>query len=66
MKYILALDQGTTSTRAVIYSQGGGTAASYGRRYRRYIPRPAWWNTIPRRYSSPRCAPYPTRWSAQA
>ena len=40
MKYILALDQGTTSTRAVIYSQGGGTAASYGREIPQIYPAP--------------------------
>ena len=39
-KYIIALDQGTTSTRAVIYSQGGGTTASYGREIPQIYPAP--------------------------
>ncbi len=40
MKYILALDQGTTSTRAVIFSPDGRAAAAYGREIPQIYPAP--------------------------
>ena len=40
--YIIALDQGTTSSRAVVFDKNGGivTLAQYP--FRQYYPRPGW------------------------
>lgn len=40
MKYILALDQGTTSTRAVLFSESGRPIASCGREIPQIYPQP--------------------------
>src|SRR3989338_6056377 len=41
-KYILAIDQGTTGSRAIFYnSRGRPVAASY-REFRQYYPQPGW------------------------
>ncbi len=40
MKYILALDQGTTSTRAVIFNKSGAVVSSYGREIPQIYPAP--------------------------
>jgi glycerol kinase len=39
---LLAIDQGTTSTRAVIYNAEGHTIASAAREFRQYYPQPGW------------------------
>jgi glycerol kinase len=39
---ILALDQGTTGTRAVLYDQAGRPVASVGRELTQHYPRPGW------------------------
>lgn len=40
MKYILALDQGTTSTRAVLFDSGGRIVCSHGRELPQIYPAP--------------------------
>lgn len=40
MKYILALDQGTTSTRAVLFDKSGRAVSSYGREIEQVYPAP--------------------------
>jgi glycerol kinase len=40
--YILAIDQGTTSTRAAIYDASGRCAASAAREFTQHYPRPGW------------------------
>ena len=42
MKYILALDQGTTSTRAIIFDIGGEIIATAQREFKQIYPRPGW------------------------
>ncbi|NQT23233.1 MAG: glycerol kinase GlpK [Candidatus Omnitrophica bacterium] len=42
VKYILAIDQGTTGNRAVIYDKNGTEKASAYQEYRQYFPRPGW------------------------
>lgn len=42
MKYIVALDQGTTSSRAVVFSETGSIVASHGIEYKQIYPRPGW------------------------
>lgn len=41
-QYILALDQGTTSSRAILFDQNGGIARSSQKEFRQYYPRPGW------------------------
>lgn len=42
MKYILALDQGTTSSRAIIFDQGGGIKAVAQKEFPQLFPKPGW------------------------
>lgn len=42
MKYILAIDQGTTGSRAVIYDKDGRTITSAYQEFRQYFPKPGW------------------------
>ena len=40
--YILALDQGTTSSRAILFDRNGGAVRSSQSEFRQYYPRPGW------------------------
>src|SRR5262245_40677071 len=40
--YLLALDQGTTSTRAVVYDAGGRALGSAARELTQHYPQPGW------------------------
>lgn len=40
--YILALDQGTTSTRAIVFDRAGHTLATAQREHRQHFPQPGW------------------------
>ncbi|MFH0839035.1 MAG: glycerol kinase GlpK [Candidatus Omnitrophota bacterium] len=42
MKYILAIDQGTTGSRAIVYDKSGRKIASYYEEFPQYFPRPGW------------------------
>ena len=42
MKYILALDQGTTSSRAIVFDYSGSVVASAQREFRQIFPKPGW------------------------
>jgi glycerol kinase len=42
MKHILALDQGTTSSRAIVFDHGGNVVASAQQEFRQVFPRPGW------------------------
>ncbi len=42
MKYILAIDQGTTGSRAVLYDGHGRRRASAYQEFPQYFPRPGW------------------------
>lgn len=41
-KYILALDQGTTGSRAILFDAAGRTIASAYREFKQYFPKPGW------------------------
>ena len=41
-KYILALDQGTTSSRAILFDQNGNCVSSNSREFRQIFPQPGW------------------------
>jgi glycerol kinase len=42
MPYILALDQGTTSSRAILFDEGGEVAAAAQEEFRQIFPEPGW------------------------
>ena len=42
MKYILAVDQGTTGSRAIIYNKKGTVCASAYEEFPQYFPKPGW------------------------
>jgi glycerol kinase len=42
MSYILALDQGTTSSRAILFDQSGTIAAVAQKEFTQYYPQPGW------------------------
>jgi glycerol kinase len=42
MKYILALDQGTTSSRAIVFDHSGNVVATAQQEFRQIFPRPGW------------------------
>ena len=42
MKYVLALDQGTTSSRALLFDQDGGVRAVAQREFDQIFPQPGW------------------------
>lgn len=41
-KYILALDQGTTSSRAILFNREGQIVHSAQREFPQYFPKPGW------------------------
>lgn len=41
-EYILALDQGTTSSRAIIFDRDGRPVATAQKEFRQFFPRPGW------------------------
>lgn len=41
-KYILAIDQGTTSTRAFLYDKGGNIVEKSQKEFTQYYPKPGW------------------------
>ena len=41
-KYVLALDQGTTSSRAILYDYSGAPTASAQKEFRQLFPQPGW------------------------
>jgi glycerol kinase len=42
LKYVLALDQGTTSSRAILFDQRGKARASASQEFKQYYPQPGW------------------------
>jgi glycerol kinase len=48
VKYILALDQGTTSSRAIVFDQAGGPVAVGQREFRQIFPQAGWVEHDPR------------------
>ena len=41
-QFVLALDQGTTSSRAILYNQSGAPVASVQKEFRQQFPQPGW------------------------
>ena len=41
-KYILALDQGTSSSRAIVFDRGGNAVSVAQKEFTQHFPRPGW------------------------
>ena len=41
-KYIMAIDQGTTSSRAIIFNKKGEKVGSYQKEFTQIFPKPGW------------------------
>ena len=41
-KYVIALDQGTSSCRAIIFDETAGMVAQAGREFKQIYPQPGW------------------------
>ena len=41
-KYILALDQGTTSSRCILFDKGGNICSMAQKEFTQYYPKPGW------------------------
>ena len=41
-KYILAIDQGTTSTRAIVFDKQGNIVATSQKEFTQFYPQPGW------------------------
>jgi glycerol kinase len=41
-KYVLALDQGTTSSRAILFDKDGNSVATAQKEFHQYFPKPGW------------------------
>ncbi len=52
MDYLLALDQGTTSSRAMLFNRHGQVLAQAQRPSAQHFPDPAGWNTTRPRFGS--------------
>ena len=42
MTYLLALDQGTSSSRSILFDEGGSIVASAQQEFRQIFPQPGW------------------------
>src|SRR5881397_4179367 len=42
MRYVLALDQGTTSSRAIVFDESGAARALAQKEFRQHFPQPGW------------------------
>src|SRR2546422_11063538 len=42
MKHVLALDQGTTSSRAIVFDHSGSVVALAQKEFRQIFPKPGW------------------------
>src|SRR3954451_10733008 len=42
MRFVMAVDQGTTSSRAIIFDRAGSIIASAQREFAQHFPRPGW------------------------
>ena len=42
MKYVIALDQGTTSSRAIVFDETGAQVASHANEFKQIYPKPGW------------------------
>lgn len=48
-QYVMAIDEGTTSSRAIIFDHAGKEVAIAQKEFRQYFPQPGWSNMTPKR-----------------
>ena len=46
MKYVMALDQGTTSSRCILFDHSGRVCAVTNREFRQIFPKPGWQKAV--------------------
>ena len=63
-RFVLALDQGTTSSRAIVFDHAGAIVATAQQEFAQHFPRPAGWSTTPRRSGRRQAATSPRCWRA--
>ena len=56
MQYVLALDQGTTSSRALLFDQDGAVRAVAQREFDQIFPQPGWVEHNPEQIASSQIA----------
>lgn len=56
MQYVLALDQGTTSSRALLFDHEGNVCSVAQREFEQIFPRPGWVEHVPEQISSSQIA----------
>ncbi|MDA1116790.1 MAG: glycerol kinase GlpK [Proteobacteria bacterium] len=56
MRYVLALDQGTTSSRAILFNEEGALVESAQQEFRQVFPQPGWVEHDPNEIFSTQCA----------
>jgi DNA-binding Lrp family transcriptional regulator len=61
-----ALDQGTSSSRSIVFDADGRIVAMAQREFRQIYPSPAGWSTTPRRSGRPSWPPRARRWPRPA
>ena len=50
-KYLVALDQGTTSSRAIVFDRSQQIVASAQKEFPQLYPQAGWWSTIRSNYT---------------
>ncbi|MEX0326497.1 MAG: glycerol kinase GlpK [Puniceicoccaceae bacterium] len=55
-RYILAIDQGTTSSRAILFDHSGGIHASAQQEFRQHYPQPGWVEHDPEEIWASQCS----------
>ena len=65
MPYILALDQGTTSSRAIVFDQNADIVATGQREFQQIFPRPGWVEHDPNEIWATQIAVATAIWVAQ-
>jgi glycerol kinase len=56
MRFVLALDQGTTSSRAIVFDEEGAPVESAQQEFRQLYPQPGWVEHDPREIFATQCA----------
>ena len=62
MPYILALDQGTTSSRAILFDQSGMVRSVAQREFEQIFPQPGWVEHNPEQIASRKSPSLPRPW----
>ena len=64
MKFVLSLDQGTTSSRAILFDHQGNSIATAQKEHQQIFPQPGWVEHDPREIWQSQLAVARAQWSA--